>query len=159
MFNATFDYEIGDILTPSVTADYALNSSATGDIFVNIGIAHDFIAEKLLGNNDAIIISPTISANLGTQNFYSAYIKRKVFKSQRISALATQFESNLSQFELLDYEFSVPLEYKIGHLAIEFTPTYAIVENGFKSAAVAKAVGLSDRTSVFYVEAGLSYKF
>jgi hypothetical protein len=73
--------------------------------------------------------------------------------------LVTAFESNLSEFELLDYEFSAPLEYKAGHFIFEFTPTYAIVENGFKSAAVAKAVGLSDNTSVFYIETAIALKF
>jgi hypothetical protein len=160
MFDATFDYEIGDVLTPSINADYAINSGgAAADIFINAGIAHDFIFEKLFSDNDAIIFSPTVSANLGTQNFYSAYIKNKVYKNQKLNELAAHFESNLGQFELLDYELFVPLEYKIGHFLIEFTPTYAIVENGFKSPVVAKAVGLSDKSSVFYVEAGLSLKF
>jgi hypothetical protein len=158
-FSADFDYEIGDIITPSVSANYSLNSGANADIFVNAGISHDFILIKPFANNDDIIISPTVATNLGTQNFYDAYIKKKVFKSKKVGAAVATFEANLSKFETLDYEFSVPLEYKIGHLIFEFIPTYAIVQNGFKSAAVAKAVGLSNNTSVFYFETGLSLKF
>jgi hypothetical protein len=158
-FNANFDYDIADIITPSISADYSINKDVTNDVFLTFGIAHDFIAEKIFGNKDVIIVSPTVSANWGSQNFYDAYIMRKVFKSKKVSALVAAFESRLNQFELLDYEFSVPLEYKIGHLVFQFTPTYAIVQNGFKSAAVAKAVGLSRNTSVFYIETGLSLKF
>ena len=160
MFNINFDYDIGDIITPSISADYGLNSGGVAnDIFVNAGIAHDFIAEKIFGSKDVFIISPTVSVNFGTQNFYDAYIKRKVYKNKKVNALVTAFESRLNQFELLDYELSAPLEYKIKHFTFEFTPTYAIVENGFKSAAVAKAVGLSNNTSVFYIETGIAFKF
>jgi hypothetical protein len=158
-FSADLDYEIGDIITPSISANYSLNSGANADLFVNAGISHDFILIKPFANNDDFIISPTIATNLGTQNFYDAYIKKKVFKSKKVGAAVANFEANLSKFETLDYEFSVPLEYKIGHLIFEFIPTYAIVQNGFKSAAVAKAVGLSNNSSVFYFETGLSLKF
>ncbi len=82
-----------------------------------------------------------------------------MYKNKKVNALVTTFENQLNQFELLDYELSAPLEYKIKHFIFEFTPTYAVVENGFKSAAVAKAVGLSDNTSVFYVETGIAFKF
>jgi hypothetical protein len=159
IFSADLDYEIGDIITPAISADYALNNGAASDVFVNADVAHDFIIEKIFGAKDEMIISPTVGANLGSQNFYDAYIKRKVYKNKKVNALVTAFESNLSEFELLDYEFSAPLEYKAGHFIFEFTPTYAIVENGFKSAAVAKAVGLSDNTSVFYIETGIALKF
>ncbi|WP_158989009.1 hypothetical protein [Mucilaginibacter sp. L196] len=158
-FSADFDYEIGDIITPSVSANYSLNNGANADIFINGGISHDFIVIKPFANNDDLIISPTVAINLGTQNFYDAYIKKKVFKSKKVGAAVAAFESNLSKFETLDYEFSVPLEYKIGHLIFEFIPTYAVVQNGFKSAAVAKAVGLSNNNDIVYFETGLSLKF
>jgi hypothetical protein len=158
-FSADFDYEIGDIITPSISANYSLNSGANADIFINGGISHDFIAVKPFANNDDLIISPTVAINLGTQNFYDAYIKKKVFKSKKVGAAVAAFESNLGKFETLDYEFSVPLEYKIGHLMFEFIPTYAVVQNGFKSAAVAKAVGLSNNNDIVYFETGLSLKF
>ena len=158
-FHADMNYDIGDIITPTISADYNINSGTTNDLFLNLGLAHDFIAEKIFGDKDVIIVSPTVAANWGSQNFYDAYITRKVYKNKKVNALVTAFESRLNQFELLDFEFSAPLEYKAGHFIFEFTPTYAIVQNGFKSAAVAKAVGLSDNTSVFYIETGIALKF
>ena len=158
-FSADFDYEIGDIITPSVSANYSLNSGANADIFINGGVSHDFIVIKPFANNDDLIISPTVAINLGTQNFYDAYIKKKVFKSKKVGAAVATFESNLGKFETLDYEFSVPLDYKIGHVVFMFIPTYAVVQNGFKSAAVAKAVGLSNNNDIVYFETGLSLKF
>lgn len=158
-FTADLAYEIGDIISPSLSAGYNLNSGANADFNLNVGIAHDFIAAKLFADNDALIISPTVATNLGTQNFYDAYIQKKVFKNKKVSAAVAAFETRLSQFETLDYEFSVPLEYKVGKLIFEFIPTYAIVQNGFKSAAVAKAVGLSNKNDIVYFETGLSFKF
>ncbi|WP_461453302.1 hypothetical protein [Mucilaginibacter sp.] len=158
-FDANLDYNIANIITPSVTADYNLNSGAAGDFFLNISVSHDFIIERPFASNDAFIISPTIATNVGTQNFYNAYIQKKVFKNKKVSAAVTKFETTLSQFKTLDYEFSAPLEYKIGVLIIQFTPTYAVVQNGFKSAAVAKAVGLSNNNDVVYFDAGLAFKF
>ena len=160
IFNVNFDYSIGDILTPSISADYSLNSGGVpNDVFLNAGLAHDFIASKIFGDKDVIIVSPTVTANLGTQNFFDSYIKRKVFKNKKVTALVAAFETRLNQFKLLDYELSAPFEYKTGNFVFQFTPTYSIVENGFKSAALAKAVGLSNNASVFYIETGLALKF
>jgi hypothetical protein len=158
-FNANLNYDIGDIITPTISADYNINTGITNDLFLNFGLAHDFIAKKIFGNKDIIIISPTIAANWGTQNFYDAYITGKVYKNKKANTQVTAYQSSLGQFKLLDYELSAPLEYKAGHFIFEFIPTYAIVQNRVKSAAVAKALGLSNNTSVFYVEIGLALRF
>jgi len=164
IFNANFDYDIADIITPSISLDYDINKQGIdNDGFINFGISHDFIFGEILGNKDFLLISPTVAVNAGTQNFYDAYLTKKVFKSAKRTAtqnaLITKFEQSVNEFNLLDYEFSIPVEYKAGPFIFQFTPTYAIVENEFKSAAVAKALGVADKPAVFYFTTGISLKF
>jgi len=164
IFNANLTYDIGDIISPTISADYNLNKQGvTGDIFLNIGITHDFIAEGVFGNKDILLISPTVEANSGTQNFYDGYIVYRKLKNAKRDAAETKliaaYTSELSQYRLLDYELSLPIEYKAGMFILEFTPTYAIPENQFQSAAIVKALGLSSQTSVFYFDIGVSLKF
>jgi len=163
VFSANIDYNIADIITPAVSINYNTNKSGiSSDFFFNFGISHDFAARKIFGEKDLILISPMIEGNIGTQNFYDAFITKKVFKNAKRTAaqdqLITTFENNLNQSKLLDYEVSVPIEYKSGHFIFTFTPTYAFVENGFKPAAAA-LLGLTNATSVFYFTTGVSLKF
>ena len=164
VINANFDYDIGTIITPSISADYDVNKQGIdNDYSINPGISHDIVFDPLFGSNDLLLISPTVEANIGTQNFYDAYLSKKVFKAAKRTAtqdaLIAKFEQNVNEFKLLDYEFSIPVEYKAGHFIFQFTPTYAIVENEFKSAAVAKDLGVTDKPSVFYFTAGIALKF
>jgi hypothetical protein len=160
-FNANFSYDIGTIISPSVSADYDINKAGiNNDVFLNFGLTHDFIAIGVFGQTDIILISPTAAVNTGTQNFYDAYLTKKQFKNAKRTAaqnaLVTQYTNQLSQFGLLDYELSVPLEYKTGHFIFQFIPTYAIVENQIPKQIAAR---LSDEPTVFYFEAGVSLKF
>jgi hypothetical protein len=161
VFNANLDYNIADIITPSISFDFNSNKSGIkDDFFFNFGLSHDFASRKIFGEKDLILISPTVEANIGTQNFYDAYITK--FKSKARTAAQDQliaaFETGLNQSKLLDYEVSVPIEYKSGIFIFTFTPTYAFVQNGFKPAAAA-ALGLTNATSVFYFTTGISLKF
>lgn len=160
-FNVNFDYDIADIITPTISADYNLNKQGiTNDILLTPGIAHDFINKGIFGDEDVLLISPTISANAGTQNFYDAYLTKKNFKSikrtKAQNALVNKYINQLGQFGLLDYELSAPVEYKTGHFIFQLVPTYAIVQNQLPATIAAR---LSDQSSIFYVEAGISLKF
>jgi len=164
IFNSNLTYDIGDIISPSLSIDYDINKQGiNGDVFVNIGLTHDFIAEGILGSKDILLVSPTVSANSGTQNFYDGYIVYRKLKNAKRDAAETKlisaYTAQLSQYKLLDYEFSVPIEYKTGIVIFQFTPTYAIAENQFKTAAVVKTLSLSSQTSVFYFDLGISLKF
>ena len=161
IFNGNLTYDIGTIISPSLSLDYDINKQGiNNDGFVNFGLSHDFIVVGVFGKKDVFLISPTASLNAGTQNFYDGYISARQLKSLRANAAQTvalnRFLSQLSQFELLDYEFSAPLEYKTGHFIFQFTPTYAVVENQLPPAL---ATRLPSKPSVFYFETGISFKF
>jgi hypothetical protein len=160
-FNANLNYDISDIISPAINIDYDLNKHGiNSDVFVNLGISHDFIASGLFGDADVLLISPAVAVNTGTQNFYDAYLSKKKLKSAKLSAIQTkllnQYIGQLSNYALLDYEIAAPLEYKTGHFIFQFTPTYAIVENQLPKQIAAQ---ISNKPSVFYFELGIFLKF
>lgn len=163
--NANLSYNIADVITPLVSVDYNFLKQGFGhDIFFNAGISHDFAAKGIFGDNDLVIISPTASLNAGTQNFYDAYFVLKKYKltakaqalEDAAERLITKRKQQLSQFTMLDYEFSAPVEYKLGALILSFIPTYALAENKLPP-RVSK--GLASTSGIFYFEVGAALKF
>lgn len=164
VLNANFDYDISDIVTPSVSMDYNFNKQGiSNDLFLNFGLSHDVTLKKIFGEHDRIVITPTVGLNAGSQNFYDAYLQKKIFKNGKHTTaqnqLVDQFETGAGQFKLLDYELSVPMAYKAGPFRFLFTPEYDIVENGFKPTTTAKSLGVPDNSAVFYVTVGVALKF
>lgn len=160
-FNANLTYDIAEIISPAVSIDYNLNKQGIGnDVFLNLGLGHDFAFVGIFDDADLILVSPTVAANTGTENFYNAYLTEKKLKNAKRAtaqtALLDEYTSQLGKFKLLDYELSAPFEYKNGGFIFHFTPTYAIVKNELPKQITAK---LSDASSVFYFETGAAYKF
>jgi len=160
-FNVNFNYDIGDIISPTISADYNINKQGIhSDVLVNLGLTHDFNITGVFSDADVLLISPTATVNTGSQNFYDAYLTQKKIKNAKRtaaqSALLAKYTNQLSQYNLMDYELSVPLEYKTGHFIFHFTPTYAIVENQLPKEVAAR---ISNQPSVFYFEAGVALKF
>lgn len=160
-FNTNFSYDIGDIITPAISADYSFNKQGiSDDKFVNFSLSHDLIFLGIFGDADLILVSPTISANTGTQNFYLSYITKKRLKTVKFNATQAatiaKYTAQLGKFELLDYEASIPFEYKYKHFIFQFTPTYAVVKNVLPKGIETRIASLP---SVFYFETGVSLKF
>jgi hypothetical protein len=162
--NGSLDYNLGEIVTASMSVDYDLNKQDIyNDVILNLEISHDFEVKGILGDKDRLLISPAIATNIGTQNFYEGYIIRRNLKGEKLktaqNTLINAYYARLSQFKVLDYEFSMPVEYKIGKMIFHFTPTYAIAQNQFKSPAIINALNLTDQSGVFYFEIGAAVKF
>jgi hypothetical protein len=160
-FSANLDYNIADIITPTVSVDYNIIRQGFGnDIFVNAGLSHDFAKKGLFSDKDLIILSPTVAVNTGTQNFYDAYLTLKKYKLNAKTAAAEKLTAaqkvKLSKYKLLDYEFSAPLEYKTGPVILSFTPTYAYAENKLPPRIT---VGMINKPGIFYFETGAALKF
>jgi hypothetical protein len=159
--SADIDYNITDIITPSLSVDYNFIKQGFGnDIFVNVGLAHDFAKEGIFSDKDLFILSPTAAVNTGTQNFYDAYFTLKKNKSVAGTAaekkLFTAQKEKLSKYNLLDYEFSAPLEYKTGVLILSFVPTYSLAENKLPPRIT---TGMVNQSGIFFFEAGAALKF
>lgn len=163
--NANLSYDITGVITPLVSVDYNFLKQDFGhDIFLNASLSHDFAIEGIFGDRDFLMISPTVSMNAGTQNFYDAYFVLKKYKltkkalalEQAAESLIIKRENQLSKFRLLDYEFSAPVEYKMGVLILSFTPTYAVAENKLPPRVTKGMVGGS---GIFFFETGAALKF
>ena len=120
------------------------------DYFANAGIDHLFRIES--GNNIFLIV-PTATLNAGTQNFTSTYLKKR-----NILFLPTADESVTTtdqKFQILSYEFSLPVTYVYNKFAFHFTPGYVLPQNVIK---VANRPDLANNSSnLFYANVGFSY--
>ena len=146
-----------------------LNFGSKVDFAALFGLEHDFNAL-----NDKLDITPTFVANASTENFYSDYfrkrrysIKRKGQKPLTGVASITGEVINAGQFQILDYEASIPLAYKLGRFTCSFTPTFAIPVNPSQLAIhevlanneVINKVRTEQIENVFYWNAGIVYSF
>jgi hypothetical protein len=162
--NANLTYDISDIISPTLSADYNINKQGiNGDLFLNLAIAHDFTVENIFADDDNLTLSPTAELNTGTQNFFNGYVTNRKLKNAKKAAIETAiiqaYTAQLSQYRLLDYEFSLPVAYHTDNFTVNLKPVYTIARDQFKSAAVVNALGLSGQTSIFFLEIGLSLKF
>jgi hypothetical protein len=83
-----------------------------------------------LGNWD---ITPTATMNAATQNAYNSYYQNRRFNIQvgnkpplTENVTLSAEVLNASKFQVLDYEFSAPLNYTAGSWTFNFTPTEAL---------------------------------
>ena len=101
-------------------------------------------------------ITPTITANAGSQNAYQDYVKKRKSKSGNSTAIQT----NSSNFSILDYELSLPLAYDAKKWGLFFTPTYAIPQHPISIASSTGSGFTTEKlTNVFYAEFGAYLKF
>ena len=147
-----------DYLTPGIALDFAKGKTGKkNDFFINPSLSHDFIIAGLLGETDYLSISPMVSLNAGTQNFYDSYFgKVNKLKHPKNSTELAAFRKGLTKFRLLDYELSAPVEYSLKPFLISFNPTLAIPENKLPY-TITKSQ--ANKSSLFYFDLGLSLKF
>lgn len=175
IINAYAAYSITNIITPGIDFNYNINKTGiSGDFLINPSILHEFEITGILGNDDRLLISPQAGLNAGSQNFYGGYLERtgKLTKkgvlvgSAIITAANTAYNKSLSDFKILDYELTMPLQYKTGIFIATVTPTYAFAQNSLPQSTeaekiITKNVELTSpyKPSVFYFEVALALKF
>ncbi len=154
-------YNIGPI-KPSLSP--TLNIGTKLDFAFSMGLEHTFYLFK-----DAMDLTPTFNANASTQNYYEYYYSVRKFKNKKTTvrgSISQQLEGS-SQLKMLDYEFSVPINFTIKKLTLNFSPFYAIPTHPAVVVTATKK-GNQPPTYVrateklgnsFYFQAGLSYKF
>ncbi|WEK21493.1 MAG: hypothetical protein P0Y49_10125 [Candidatus Pedobacter colombiensis] len=161
LVNVSLNYDFGKIITPSLSADYVFNKQGDkNDIFLSASLSHAFIATSLFNAKDILIISPAATLNTGTQNFYDSFLVNKKGKNEAKTAslnkLMAAKRDDLAKFKVLDYEFSVPVEYKIKHFIFTLTPTYSIAQNKLPEDI---STELSNKSKLFNLEMGIALKF
>lgn len=137
-----------------VTLGGDLKYSDKIDFGATAGIDH--LIKKQLKDNSVLVIDPSFYTYAGTQNFTNTYYKKKngflVFPGT-----TEQVNQNVTQFNILAYEFSIPVVYVKGKWMALFTPSYILPQNLM---TIAGRPDLSERgQNMFYATAGLKYTF
>ena len=125
--NATVALSLEKWLTTSVTGDYAFGK--TSDAFVTAAVSKQ-ISLFSIGKKDVVTITPLANIVGGTQHFYEAYVKRKKLKDSILGNLPvpifgrpdTEQQGDTvmtTAFNLLSYNFKLPLAYNRGNYVIE----------------------------------------
>lgn len=106
--------------------------------FVNFADKNDYGSSFSLAHyfslfHDHANLGPTFVINASTQNSYALYYQKRKYaknrKGKKVNYTITANTVNTSQFKILDYEFSTPLEYEVKRFDFSFTPTVAVPVN------------------------------
>jgi hypothetical protein len=158
-------YDFGFIkptLTPALTIGNKL------DFALTMGLEHIFYFA-----HDAFDITPTINANASTQNYYNSYYNARKFSVKRKGAnvIVKGYRSgevlNAGQFKILDYEFTLPINYTVKKFTLNFSPVYAVPVNAAIVAVTTKKGNQAPTTKTateklsnsFFFQAGITCKF
>ena len=125
--SASLDYENSfdfGFIKPFVTG--TLNIGGKLDVVALFGLEHSFYLAS-----GKIDITPTFAMSGSTQNFYNDYYKKsrynpKKLKLQNGIASITGTVQNASTFKILDFEPTLPINFRFGKCTINFSPTYSI---------------------------------
>ncbi len=147
----------------TLTASSYFNTSSSPDYFTGLEIDRVFYAV----DND-LLIDPTMSVHMGSQYFYQEYYATSRLGNRKGKGLGTMASdsnpaTNLelveaSQFKLLNFEISIPIQYYYDRFIFSFTPAWAFPQ-GNATFTTDDAVYEEDLTNVFYWSAGISYWF
>ncbi|MEI8073786.1 MAG: hypothetical protein WCH78_03480 [Bacteroidota bacterium] len=178
--------DISGILDASMNADLSaiqigmeagVSFATKTDYTTTFTAAHNFNLEQ---NDKGFSINPSLNINFSTLNFYEAVTNKKFGKKHLINnpnylSLTSTTVANKQGFTLMDFEFSIPIEYKINHTVFYLTPYYAIPQNPISTTTNATitlrngstlkqqlnstAWSENNLNAIFYLEAGINFSF
>ena len=139
-----------------------LNFTAGGDVKysdkIDFGATAglDHIIRKELSDNSVLVVDPSFYTYAGSQNFTNTYYK----KQKSLPLFPTnneEFTKSETKFNILAYEFMLPLIYAKGKWMALLTPSYIMPQN---LVTVPGRPDLSERgRNTFYANLGLKYSF
>jgi hypothetical protein len=143
---------LNKIINITVGADVKLSGNM--DYGATAGLDHIF--KKQLGNNSMLIIDPSAYLYAGTQQFTRTYYEKSnslpLFPGP--DRLVTE---DVKKFNILSYEFSVPVIYTKGKWMLLATPSYVLPQNLIE---VENRPDLSERgKKMFYITVGSKITF
>jgi hypothetical protein len=125
-------------ITASVTGDYAFGK--TNDAFITTALSKQ-ISLFSIGKKDVVTITPSADMVSGTQHFYQSYIKQKKKRDSILGNLpipifgrpnsnhADTITTKETAFNLLSYNFKLPLDYNRGNYVIEAAYQLSLLSN------------------------------
>jgi hypothetical protein len=152
ILGGTINYENNII---SVGADIGILFSQKNDFVFTPSIYHSF---EFGGDAKAWNIAPTVTANIGTLNYYKQYFSNITKKRTGVVRLVQV--KNADGVLLLDYELSLPITYDGKKWGLFITPAYAIPQNPIQVTSPGGSVFREEKIeNSFYGEFGVYVKF
>lgn len=157
---ASAAYNFGFI---AASVEPTVSFSANTDIALSAKMDHEFDM-----SDGAFDITPSVIFNGSTLNFYQSYFDKRRFKNLKNSNTKVNAKvKNASAFSLLDYEFSLPVEYTSGKFTFSCTPYYTVPLNPAEvTVTITPNVGppatdtfTEKLSNTFYVKLEVDWKF
>lgn len=152
-----------DALEITFIASSYFNKESSTDIFAGLMLDRTFYAA-----DNSLLINPSIALYAGSQYFYEKYYATSRLGNRKGQGKGTivsepSATSNLtileaSEFNLLNVELSLPLQYYHKQFIFSFTPTWAFPQTN-ATFITEDAIITEDLKNVFYWSAGISYWF
>jgi hypothetical protein len=133
----------------NINGDADLKFSDKTDVGVTAGLDHLFIY-KFENTKLALAFMPSATLYAGTQNFSNIYIKKTNVLGVPVTQQTTE---KVQQFNILAYEFSVPVVLVVGKLNAFVIPSYVMPKN-LVSTTSFKEKG----ENMLYVTAGVGFR-
>lgn len=111
----------------NITAGGDVKFSDKADYGATAGVDH--VIRLQAGNNSELVFDPSIMAYAGTQNFQRSYYKKTKPGFLLFPGNGQQVTENVSRFNVLAYEVSVPIIYAAGKVMLLATPSYILPQN------------------------------
>ncbi|WP_339656486.1 hypothetical protein [uncultured Maribacter sp.] len=152
-------------LEVSLLASTFFNDGSSADIFTGVTLNHLFFS-----NDKQFLINPTIAIYAGSQHFYQEYYstsrlgnRKSLGKGQSINESPTTVSTlveiqDVSQFNILNVELSLPLQYYYKQYIFSLTPVLSIPQSS-ATITTEDMVISEELESTFYFSAGISYWF
>jgi hypothetical protein len=158
----TYDFKLIEL---SLLASAYFNNGSSTDIFTGLMLDRTFYS-----GDKRFLIDPTIAVYAGSQHFYQEY-----YSTNRLGNRKSQGKGNstgisqtsvsslieiqdVSQFNLLNIELSIPLQYYYKQFIFSFSPVWALPQTS-ATITTEDAIITEDLESTFYFSLGVSYWF
>ena len=142
--------QLNKIMNITLGADVKFSDQA--DFGVQAGLDH-IIRIPHLFSKDVLVLDPSVNGYAGTQRFTQTYYQEKNFLFFPVAE--QQVTMNSQAFNILSYEFSMPVVYAYRKFSLILTPAYVIPENLI---IISGDPSLSERGSdLFYFTASVKF--
>lgn len=138
--NAGASLKLENWLSTSVSAEYAFGK--TRDVFITLGTSKFINLGKFLSKKDFVSITPGVDVTGGTQRFYQTYVTEKRLKDSLLglplppllggdsgTSTTETTTTSSSSFDLLSYNFKLPLAYNRSSYLLELAYQLSVLGN------------------------------
>ena len=139
----------------NLTAGGDVKFSGRTDFGASAGVDH--LVRVPMKPGQALVIDPSAYLYAGTQNFTSTYYQKQPGSLPFGGGSEQAVSQDVHQFNILSYEFSIPLVYVNHKWMVIVTPAYVLPQNLI---TVTGRPDLSERgDNLFYATAGIKYSW